>query len=70
MLDLADLKARLEEQLAAVAAAEQALARVHALCGIPDASQGASADSVAARSATAPASPRRGPHRGDRGFGQ
>jgi hypothetical protein len=35
MLDLADLKARLEAQLAAVAEAEQAIARVHALCGLP-----------------------------------
>jgi endogenous inhibitor of DNA gyrase (YacG/DUF329 family) len=35
MLDLADLRARLEAQLAAVAEAEQALARVHHLCGLP-----------------------------------
>jgi hypothetical protein len=35
MLDLADLKARLEAQLAAVAEAEAALARVHHLCGLP-----------------------------------
>jgi hypothetical protein len=33
MLDLADLRLRLEAQLAAVAEAEAALARVHALCG-------------------------------------
>jgi hypothetical protein len=33
MLDLTDLRLRLEAQLAAVAEAEAALARVHALCG-------------------------------------
>ena len=34
MLDLADLRTRLEAQLAAVAEAEAAIARVHALCGL------------------------------------
>jgi hypothetical protein len=36
MLDLADLRTRLEAQLAAVAEAEAALARVQALCGLPE----------------------------------
>jgi len=35
MLDLADLKAHLEAQLAAVVEAEAAIARVHHLCGLP-----------------------------------
>jgi hypothetical protein len=63
-LDLADLKARLEAQLAAVVEAEQAIARVHHLCGLPlpvervdGACLAPSAAVVAARSGKAPIVP-------------